>query len=291
VLLLVRSLREYGGALASSAVEVLAPDDMVLGDEWRDAVIAAGAQVTRLAVPPEIRSFPFAAKVQAAAHVEAMCEERADAHRTTLVWMDADTLVLDEPGALVLGGDEVLAYRPVHHKLIGSAFGEPLDEYWSTVYRLCGVEPGAVFPMTTCADRQAIRPYYNAGLLAVLPAAGLMRRWAEVFEGAYQTPEMRQFYGVDSMYAIFAHQAVLTGVVLSRVARDHARELPERYNYPLHLHSEYASDWRARRLNELATCRYEVLPFGADWWSEIPIDEPLATWLVQEAAHWSDREE
>ncbi len=282
--LLARSLRRFGGALADSAMRLYVPSFAPpLPLAVRDELAVSAVELVELAVPDEVAAFPFAGKVYAAAAAELDLE---DIHRSrgipgSLLWMDADTLILREPRHLTIREGETLCYRPVHHKLIGSDIDEPLDAYWALVYEACHVPEGAVFPMLTCADRRRVRPYFNAGLLGLRPEAGIMREWLETFAREYRRPELARLYRRDARYAVFIHQALLSGVILARLDRSAMRELPEWYNYPLHLHADYAPDRRPERLDDLTTCRYEKLPPEPGWWG-LTMSESLRGWLVGE---------
>ena len=55
----------------------------------------------------------------------------------------------------------------------------------------------------------------------------------------------------NHLYRIFMHQAVLAGVVLSSFSHAQLHELPESYNYPLHLHGDYPLEFRPRKLDPI----------------------------------------
>ena len=76
------------------------------------------------------------------------------------------------------------------------------------------------------------------------------------------------------------HQAVLAGVVLSSFSAAQLHELPESYNYPLHLHEEYPPEFRPTKLNELVTCRYETLDELKKTLALIAVDEPIKAWIL-----------
>jgi hypothetical protein len=91
----------------------------------------------------------------------------------------------------------------------------------------------------------------------VRPEAELLRAWHDAFFRVYRTPAFERFYQ-DRRYAIFVHQAILSGVLLSAVERQAMQELPTTYNYPLHLYAEDTTGDRPEALDELVTCRYEA---------------------------------
>jgi len=196
--------------------------------------------------------------------------------------MDADSIVLQEPQELLLKTGKALGYRPVDHTLIGSPYREPRDAFWTAIYAACGVAEDRAFPITTTVDQEIIRPYFNAGLLAVRPTRGVLRRWRDGFDRLYREPIFEPFYQQNVLYRIFMHQAVLAGTVLAAMDSQELQALSNRVSYPLHLHSRYPSARRAKVMNELITCRYDTWFQEANWKESIAVQEPLASWLAEQ---------
>jgi len=273
--LLADSIRTFGGALADSPVWVFVPESAPLEVAEADRLAALHVRVVPFLLADEVRAFPFAAKTAAAAAAEALAENQAE----ILAWLDTGSLVIQEPGDLLLPPDVALGYRPVDHRLVGSLYHQPLDDFWTLIYEDCGVPEDHVFPMVPSVEDKAIRPYFNAGMPVVRPARGLLRAWAERFLALYDQDRYRVFYEQQGLYRIFIHQAVLTGVILAALAPDEMLELPYRVNYPLHMHADYPPDRRPARLNDLVSLRYEEIFAGPDWPAVLPVDEPLLGWL------------
>ena len=223
---------------------------------------------------PALR-FPFVPDARAAALAEARALSRAE----ILVWLSTNTLVLQEPGHFYMPTSKHLAYRPVHHMLIGSPYEKPLDRFWEKIYRHCHVPDDRIFPMNTHVDNNVIRPYFNAGILVTRPGDGLLQSWCDTFLRLYQHEEFRELYEHDKRYTIFMHQAVLSGVILSRCTRDELQELPPVYNYPLHLFDEDATPNRPSKLEELVTVRHEGFYKDPRWSENMPAGKNLKTWL------------
>ncbi len=192
-------------------------------------------------------------------YAAAEAEERAGARSSLLVWMGEDTLIVQSPTAFLLSDNASLGCRPVHHSRVGSVYDRPPDDFWSLIYRHCGVSQEHIFPMETCTRDNVIRPYFNAGLLVVRPERRLLAAWRERFEVLYRHPDFEPFYQRDAAYRIFMHQAVLAGTALNALREEELLVLPETCNYPLHLHGEYPQEYRPATLDGLMTCRYEVL--------------------------------
>jgi hypothetical protein len=224
-----------------------------------------------LALSSDQREFPFAIHVRAAASAESKARE----HRALLAWMGIDTLILNPPTAFLLKNHISVGYRPVHHTLVGSLFENPPDPFWSSVYERLHVPQDAPFPMYPHVDHNIIRPYFNAGHLVVRPEKRIFQTWWESFNRVYDDPSFETLYEQNTLYKIFIHQAVVTGVILSQLRKEELLELPFTYNYPLHLYHEAPEDLRPEHVNDLVTVRYEKL----DVLKKFPFQEPVKKWL------------
>jgi len=276
-LLLAASIRARAGALSQARIWCYSP---IYGQEISPATKSRlrelDVELILFDIDRDVLRFFFTAGITAASLAEARARDRAG----LLAWVDSNTIVLQEPGDFLLQDGKSLGFRPVHHTLVGSRYDEPLDPFWTLVYRSCDVLEDRVFPMTAHVDGVRIRPYFNAGLLVVRPERGLFQSWYDRFFQVYQSPEFQDFYRRDGRYTIFAHQAILTGVLLSALTRDEMQELPPTYNYPLHLYKEDVTDGRPARLEELVTCRHEGLGNALELIDRIPGEESLKRWLT-----------
>ena len=274
--LLAASLRRFGGRLAGIPVRLMVPEQRQ-GFDARDrqALADVDVEIVPFAIDRDAEAFPFAVKVAAAAVAEACFA--AEAH--CLAWLDCDTLILNEPAGMVLPGGVALGYRPVHHRLIGPGPGHPPGPFWDLVYRTCGADADAAFPMTTNVGER-IGAYFNAGTFVVRPERGLLAAWWAAFHGACRSAEFVEWCEKDDRYAIFAHQAIWTGVLLAALDRAGMQELGPEINYPLHLHHEIPEALRPRHIDDLTTVRYEDLLSGPGW-RGLPFGDDLRAWLEQ----------
>ena len=230
-------------------------------------------------IPRPVWKFPFGALVLAASAAEA--KAASDNRAELLAVMDPFSLVLNEPWPLLLDPDKRLGYRPVDHTLIGSNYDRPLEPFWASIYNHCGVYEEQVFPMQTSVDLNRLRPYFNAGLLVVRPAGGLLARWWNNFLHYFNAPAYDEFYRQNDIYRIFFHQAILAGTVLSTLEREKLQELPHQVNYPLHMHADYPPERRPAALHQIVTARYDTFFDDPGWRKAIHIDEPMFTWLEE----------
>jgi hypothetical protein len=253
-LVLVESIRTFGGQFADAPVWIYAPAS-VLKSQGGLVKRCAGleAETKPSDAPREALAFPFAGKVFAAARAEAAAKGAA----SILVWMDEDTVVLKEPRDLLLAQGASLGYRPVMHRNIGSLYSERPDAFWRRVYEKLSVPESAMFPMKTVADGATLRPYFNAGLLAVRPERGIMKMWAEAFAALYRDPVLAGMCAKDDRQRIFLHQAALSGAIMKHIKRSELTLLSDRYNYPLFFKEMFGADKEFDDVGGVVTLRYE----------------------------------
>ena len=253
-LALAESIRSFGGGLSRAPIRLYLLENKVTSDPSLARKCGElGVALFSFQAPPENLAYPFAAKIIAAARAEEELAGKTD----ILVWMDPDTVVWREPSDFLLDKKFVLGYRPVMHQLIGSSFDQPLDDFWSRLYHMLGVNPESLFPMVTPVDRITIRPYINAGLLVLRPERGVLRKWLEAFNIISADPVLQDMCRQDQRKLVFLHQAALAGAVLVSVGREAMTELPEAYNYPLNLQAQIPAERRLTTLDGLTTLRYD----------------------------------
>ncbi|MEJ2749804.1 MAG: hypothetical protein P8183_18130 [Anaerolineae bacterium] len=273
-LLLAASIRRFAGSLAGSPIWVFVPQSTGPLSPAEMAQFAhLQADIVPYEIEPEILTFPFAAKIGATAVAEKMAQDQTE----LLTWLDRDTIVLNEPAEFIRPPGKALGYRPVHHRLIGLTWNEPLDPFWQLIYQHCRVPDGRNFPMTTHVG-QKIRPYFNAGSFVVRPERELLTQWWDMFQKCFRRPEFADFYARDGRYAIFMHQAIFTGILLHALTPDEMQELSPQVNYPLHLHNDIPAHLRPDVIDTLVTARHESI-FDTPAWQSLPIAESLQSWL------------
>jgi len=273
--LLLDSLKDLGGELFGLPLIVVHPNSIAVTDEDFGLLRLPDVQMIPFQISDEEKDFPLAAVAIGAAAAERAVAGEAE----NLVWLLEDTLVLKSPSALVLPAWKQYAYRPVHHTNIGSVWKNPPDDFWTAIYGHCKVAPDHIFAVDTCVRDNTIRAYFNAGCQVTRPQSELFSRWCESFRRLYRHPDFRPFFASAS-YRVFMHQAVLAGVVLSSFTQTQLHELPESYNYPLHLHAEYPPEFRPTKLNELVTCRYETFDELKKTLDFMAVDEAVKEWIL-----------
>jgi hypothetical protein len=276
--LLIESIRKYAGSLSDTPIWCFIPRyEKKISRTRMDSMKASGAEIITFDIDIQHARFPFSADAYAAALAELQATGLAD----ILVWLGTNTIVLREPHAFILPRGKYLAYRPVHHILIGSQYYERLDPFWTAVYRHCNVPEDRVFRITTHIDAVKIRPYFNAGILVTTLEKPVFRSWRDTFFQVNRDPEFTAFYSQDERYRIFMHQAVLSGVILSTFKKEEIQELPHEYNYPVHLYDDDVTDHKPSKLEELVTFRHEGFQKYPVWFKKIPANESLKKWIAE----------
>ena len=139
--------------------------------------------------------------------------------------------------------------------------------------------------MMTHIDNEEIRPYFNAGILVARPENNLFQKYHEIFFKVYQEPAFKEFYQKDDRYAVFVHQAILSGAILSTVPTEELEEFPNTYNYPLHLFGEDVTENRPAGMENLVTFRHEGFHNNSDWYEKMPANDSLKNWIVEILSH------
>ncbi|MFW9888475.1 MAG: hypothetical protein ACFFER_09845 [Candidatus Thorarchaeota archaeon] len=276
-LLLLESIRAFADSLSNAEVWCYTPEsenEISSGTQARIAEL--GVELIPFEMDSEISSFPFTRHANAAS----LAESRSKGKFELVAWLAPNTLVLQEPSKFILESGIGLGYRPVHHKLLGLNYDEPLDTFWSAIYEFCNVPTQGVFAMKTQVEDLAIRPYFNAGCLVVRPEKLLLQSWRDKFFDIYQEPVFKQLYERDTRYAIFVHQAILSGVILSMMDRGEMLELPRKYNYPLNLYYDDDTMNRPEFLEECVTIRHEGFYQDPEWKRKIPARNELKEWIA-----------
>ncbi len=270
----IDGLRTFGGPLRDCAVWVFALDT----DRVSRALPGmGGVRRLPLALPEGCPPYPFVEKVYACAMAEAMTGPEI----RSLVWLSLDCLIVNPPLLFDLSpapdvAEADVAFRPVHHRNIGSLANGPLDEFWQGVYRPLRIDEIA-YTVESFLDGETLRPYFNTHCFAFNPEVGLAQTWwahfrATIADEAFQTGPCS-----DALHKIFLHQAILSTLVARELTWRRVRLLPPEYNYPLNLLDEMPANLRPPTLNSLVSAVYE----DSFPWGEIEVQEPLRSWLME----------
>jgi hypothetical protein len=274
--LLAASIREFGGDLAKCPIRIMVPEGTAgpIEGQMGDALRSHHAELVSFTVDAGFDGIPFASKVSAAAAAERGAAGDSD----LLAWLDADTLVLQPPVDFLLPPTAALGFRPVHHRLIGTTWGEPIDPFWYLLFSVLDKPPGRRFPMTThCGER--IEAYFNAGSFVLRPQRGLLRQWLHDTAAAIGHPDISDHCERSQLHAVFLHQAVFTATLLRDLEPGEMHPFGPEINYPLHLHDEVPPAMRPAVVDDLTTARCEDTFSRPQWRERFPMSARLRRWL------------
>ena len=254
-LLLIESIRAFAGAHRNAQIWAVAPRPRLgVDDETRARLGALDATYVQEPLNLACPDYGSANRVYAAAWVA----RRATA--TTLVILDSDTLILDEPE--LLGPQTDVAARPVDMKgCTTTGPGDPFEPYWESLCALAGESIDVLPFLETTVDRRRVRAAYNGGYSVVRRCTGILESTADLFTRSVEA-DVRPLKGHDGG-RIFAstgfvspaateywgsNQAALAVAAWSTTRR--VRHLDARYNVPIHIlagEAGWSEEWKGIR--------------------------------------------
>jgi glyoxylase-like metal-dependent hydrolase (beta-lactamase superfamily II) len=274
--ILIKSIREFAGKYKNSEIFVM----------QGDAVNAACSSLTSARVkmiPLEYDNayplYPFIKKMYALAQIEKILAGKAE----TMVWMDADSLVLKEPTEFALARNKKIAIRPVNlSNNVGLPASEPVDPFWKKIYEMTGLTMETVPIMETYVDRQMVRTYLNCAIFAIRPDLGIFRQGLDLFKKLLNDQEFQGRACKLINHHIFLHQAVLSALIAASIKEDEIHWFSDAAGYPLHHIAELIPERKAKKMNDLESLVYAYSWGTANWmWDDIQVDEPLKKWLAE----------
>ena len=269
--MLIDSIRTFGGSLQDSEIWIF---DSSSHADLCGSMAASNVKTFPLKIDSFLEGFPFAGKVTACARAE----EKIEDQHLTLVWISQDCLVVNPPQKHILFPPHRAAFRPVHIQNVGSRWDEPMDEYWKEIYHSVEMEE-APYSIESYLDRVKLRPYFNTHTFSVDPAAGLMKRWLDLFQHFVQDPDFQAGPCEDVRKKIFLHQAVLSALVASELNSEEIFHLSPHYSYPYNLQADLPEQRRIRDLKDLVSFTWEGRRLDPHQVEDMHIGEPYRSWL------------
>ncbi len=240
--LLVESLRAWGGAWSDSPVYAFAPRREHGPEQATVAQLEAqGATIVDEPLVERFAELPTFNKVT----VSAWAERELD--HETLVFTDTDTIFLGEPDELG-DGEWVAAMRPVDRRIAGSRGRGKNEPFWRRMYAELGVKERPF--VETAVGQLPIRAYWNTGLIAVRRSAGLFAAWEDALVRLFDAGI------VQKRWPQFMDQLSWAGVTAD--CHERVRVLAPAYNYPLRHRQALQPDVRELDLAEIVHLHYRL---------------------------------
>jgi hypothetical protein len=168
-ILLVQSIRNWGGRFASAPIFAVQPRIGPDLDRRTRAVFRASqVEYVKKFRPAHASWRGTLNKCKAMAYVERVCTTE------TITWLDTDMLVAAEPYGLALSPDEDFACCPCggrYHSTTGP--GDRNEAYWQTVCGQFRIDVDTLGWVTSWPDQDRIRTYWQGGVYCYRRASQL----------------------------------------------------------------------------------------------------------------------
>lgn len=232
-ILLIESLRRFGGSLANAPVYTFNPRGRGgLEAAVLDRLRGLGVVHSEERLNDRFSDYALANKIFVAAHMERHASEEI------LVCLDSDCVILREPNEFLLEGGYTVAATPVWDIGIGAEGPtDPASAFWMRAAMVCNFSK-PLPEVETVLSRKQVWLYLNSGLVVVRRTAGIFEEWRRCFEAMFSDGAIQRllrFHSADQVGygpAFFLEQAALTFAVAPHF--ENLSVLNPRYNCPLH---------------------------------------------------------
>ena len=177
ILLVLESVRRFGGSLADAPALVVTPR---YGPSLTRATIRGLDRLGARYLYRDMRSrwdwYPYMNKGLAAQLAEDYV------HTEQVLWLDSDVILVSEPTSLVLGPGEDFACCAVDKNAGSSGPDDPNEAYWVALAQHLGITLDALPWVQTEFDRLRVRMRLHSGVYAFRRGLGLGRAFAADME-------------------------------------------------------------------------------------------------------------
>ncbi|MBN2572107.1 MAG: hypothetical protein JXA68_08265 [Ignavibacteriales bacterium] len=271
---LIKSIRELSGDYKDSKIYV------VLGDVENfpsTSLKGENIQLIPLEMDKALLEYPLAFKAFAMAQVENIVKDEIQ----TLIWFDPGVIVLNSLDALNLHNNFDIAVRPVSLvNTIGIPPNTEPNDYWAPIYKETKLDYKNIPTIKTIVDEVEIQPYYNCEVYAINPRLGICKEWVRILTKLLKDENYQINVCTTFLKKLFLHQAVLSGVITSKVTPERIKQLPITSGYPFNQHGQLSPEKQVASLNEVSVVIFDYAWYKIpNWMDKIQINEPLKEWL------------
>lgn len=275
-LLQAQSIRKYTGTHKHSPVFAMLPSEQTgkLNPGIVDELNKLDVEIIPFDYYTSKQSIHYTIKSMAAGAAELYATGKVE----QLIYSDVESLFLNDPSLMALHKSKKLGIRPVDIKNIGSLWDEPLDDFWKNIYSLLNVSTDYLFPVISTVDSVKLRAYFNACQLTVKPEYGLLQKWSNNLARLRDNPVWNKYFAQNELYRVFLHQAIMVGTMLAELKEEDIEIQPVQVNFPLYAYPQHPHkpEW----INDLISCRLDLLENDNCWKTWLPMQEPIKSWLI-----------
>ncbi len=253
VVRLAQSIRLFAESHSNYPIYAVSPQGETISSRIMHKLESLAVTLIVKDLNKELAHFAYANKAYSIEYVQSQYNHDA------YIFLDSDTLFVDEPSALCLDEDIDFLARPVDMRNICSS---PLDDvnqqYWRSCCQLAGVELTDLPIIMSTVDKQVIRANWNGGLLMFRGNTEIGTKWRHLIENMWRRrllAKPNSFWGSGQVgFTLAACSLNMRGLSLSRD-----------YNIPMHLPSRQT---RIDRIEQPRHIHYHWLfdsEYQAEW--------------------------
>jgi len=274
---LIESLRKMGGIYKKIHIFIMVPSsEKNFIEDIKEQIRDDFYEIVLFPLEGSRILFPFKDKVYAAAYAEEYSIKR---NISQLLWMDIDSFFIRNLNEIFLENDKQFGYRPVDKKNIGLEWGSRIHTFWKYIYNSFDITERDLFFVETAVDNLPIYPYFNAGFMIIRPYIGLFELWKKKFDELYLKDVFLKLYDEDFRYAIFVHQAILSGAIIKSFSREELTCLDEKISFPIHLLDEMNEE-KSKKILSAISCRYDTF-FNQSHYDLLGLKDEIAILLAE----------
>ena len=292
-LLLIQSIRKFGGVFSNCEIWAVCPragnplDPNVVRELGELDVKVLFAHLNVRNDDSELRH-PKLKGLLNKTYAAAFLEEQLESRVQTLVMMDSDTLIVDEPKELELSAGQSVAVRPVDRVNVGSPYDEAASLFWREMYKASNADADAIWSVMPTIEKTRIRAYFNSGVVAVNPQKAIFRKWRKTVD-AFWPNVTNEEVCPTAPHVFYVEQTALSATILANLPESEVKILPSNYNYPLHKQSQIPNETRLTSMQDMAIVHYHAAFSNLSWKNGLTIPDPLDRLLMKHVPFKSGR--
>lgn len=254
-LLMVESFRRFTGSFKDAPIysfQVREKNDV--SPDTVKKLEAFGVNHQKVVLNTKYPDYPLANKPLLCAYAEQTLDT------DILVFLDSDLVFFAEPTEFFLPPGYDVGIRPEHAKMIGSE-GEhdPNDEYWKHLYQIAGLKEDPIY-VTTTVDQKRIKAFWNSGVVAVRPNAGIFTAWKHTIEQLIEPG-----VGINQKN-FYYEQSALSATICATTPN--IWTFSPGYNYPIHSHNRMPDSERLKSFDEIVCIHDHFFRNRKEWYRE-----------------------
>lgn len=200
---MIESLRTWGGRMADITVVAVTPR---FGPSLQRSTLKR-YQELRVTYTRARATSPFAWYNFLNKPASFLAAERA-VNVDTMIWLDADVLIVAPPTDLLLRDDEDFTACPTEKNIATTGPDDPYHPFWKTMCDAGGISVDDLPWVAECRENRQIRAYFNCGIISYRPSSGFAQAY---MDACHRLLEAKVILPKDG---IFYHEQVAVSVAL-----------------------------------------------------------------------------